>query len=652
MRHEMAYSSTRAQTKLVPIRAQTHAVTRARLSEIPCSRHQSLNASLHLPSWYDVNKYWPTLVALFLISTCLRAWAASPPLLVVMRPTGQERDGVPVLEQHPDGKPVTDALLRGFSGRLLRLFALQQEFLRQKTGRVPEPAYLALSDRQGGFPRFGFWLDDEWKPDTGWVDLHRGLSLTGRFGAMDQIFPHELVHVILHQLAGEPRTSGANQVHAVSIRTDPVIAFNEGFAEHVQILAIDDPDAAAETQALAVDEETLRRAQSAFARYARDLNARLPLVRPSQMRFLLWYSANEQVLRYHAVKANSLARVTVVPERLLAKSDKYTAYLYHSTVLAAVDAPAKPASVLLSTEGVVSHLFWRWVTDDALQRRLCDESFYAQYATTRSGVVPWENVYLKLFHALYAGKPSDTAELIRAYVREFPEDAADVQRLVRETLLGQSLPEAPEIWLANTVLQTGTSLFDQYRALPRVHTFDSNAATPFDWLTVPGVTPDTAAQLVAGAPYRTLDDLLAECEADTALRQRVTEMARAMDDVLGAEGDESLSLSTILWSYVWRLAAILAAATVAGAWVARRAGAKRWWTAALIALAASFIVVTLAWIVTCPPWYPLAAPLVLGGVPWGLWRLVRQRQWRPALAALVVWIVAMLPAVILTRAAW
>jgi hypothetical protein len=600
----------------------------------------------------DVTRLLTRLIALFFVCQCLSSVTASQPLLVVLRPTGQERDGLPVLEPHPDAKSVSDVLLRGFSGRLVRLFALEQEFLRQGTGRASEPAYLLLSDRQGGFPCCGFFLNDQKKADVGWVDLHRDSALSGQFGAMDQIFPHELLHIIVRQLVGQPRESGGNQVHAVGVRTDPVVAFGEGFAEHVQILAVDDPAAMPDTQALADDDELCFRAQEELARYARDLNAWFMPIRPSQMRFLLWFSRNEQVQRYHAVKANALARTTAVPDRLLARPDKYAAYLYYSVVPAASDAAPKPAAVMLSIEGVVSHLFWRWTTDRALQERLRDDAFYAQFGTRRADVSPEENVYIKLFYALYVGKPSDTAELVRAYVREFPDDATDVARVVRQALLEQDLPHAPEIWLANAALQTGTSLFDQYRTLPRPHTFDINAATEFDWRAVPGVTPELATRLVKGAPYQRLDDLASESDIEPALREQLTRMAQAMGALRASPEEESLSLTSILQSYLWRLAALIVVATVAGAWLARQGGVARWWAAVPIALVASVLVVALAWIVTCPAWYPLAAPVVLGGLPWAVWRLARRREWRPAVEALIVWIAATLPAMILTRAGW
>ena len=88
--------------------------------------------------------------------------AAEPrPHLVLLGPTGQTRDGLPVLTRRADAVHVGEALTRGFSGRLLRLYALEQEFLRKAAGHQPEPAYLLLSDRQGGFPEFGFYLDGE-----------------------------------------------------------------------------------------------------------------------------------------------------------------------------------------------------------------------------------------------------------------------------------------------------------------------------------------------------------------------------------------------------------------------------------------------------------------------------------------------------------
>jgi len=265
---------------------------------------------------------------------------------------------------------------------------------------------------------------------------------------------------------------------------------------------------------------------------------------------------------------------------------------------------------------------------------------------------PVENVYLKIFHALAAGKPSDTAGFLRAYIRAYPDEVDAVQAVVHDALLGQALPDAPELWLANEAMQTGTSLFDQFRALPRTHTFDANAASTFDWLTVPGVTQALAADLVRAAPYRRLDDLMTIPGLPAALRIKVREMAVAMDGVLArAQKEEaSLSLSTVVMPYLWRLAALVILASVAGGWLARRSGIHRWWTAGLIALFATLLVLGLAWVITGPAWVPYAAPVIVGGLPAALWRLFRRRPFRHAAAILGAWAMAAIPAAFLSRA--
>ena len=565
----------------------------------------------------------------------------------ILTATGATRDGLPVVRPHPDPAAVEAVLTRGFSGRLLRWYAREQEYLRRTTGRPPEPAYLVLSDRRGGFAEVGFDLDGERKPDAGWVDLHRDARLSGRFGTVDQMFPHELLHVIARQLAGEPRQSGGNQVHAAVLRTDPVTAFNEGLAEHAQIMAVDDPDAMADTAALPGRLDLLAAAEREVAGYARDLTRRWWPVQPSRLRFLLWFSSAEQVQRYHAVKANRFARLPVMPREI--RSDGFDEYLLQSVVPGSPGGEPKPASVMLATDGGVAHLFWRLVTDAALQQRYRDDAFYADFGTSRDAVEPLENVYLKMFAVLSEARPATAADAIRGWARVHPADAGDVARVAQAALLDRPVPDAPEIWLANDALMTGTSLFDQYRALPRPHTFDANAALRLDWLTVPGVGSALADRLMADAPYRNLEALLASPALSQTQRARIAAMSAAMSRIERSGPDEeTLSLSTIAGAYLWRLGTIVLIATVPGAWFARFAGVRRFRTAALVALTATTLVIALAWVVTSPAWYSVAAPVVLGGVPWAVWRLARGRTVASAARALAAWMAAATPSLLLT----
>ncbi len=168
--------------------------------------------------------------------------------LIVLRDTGQTQEGLPVVAPHPGAAKYRQVLERGFSGRLLGLDqAVQRRLFREGKGPEPAPMYLVLTRRQGGFPRQGMVLGGRVLRGVRWVDLPESEDLTGMWGAMDQIFPHELSHVTMGRLMGDPSGQIPVQTHAIGVRTSPETAFEEGFGELAQIMAVDDADADAAT---------------------------------------------------------------------------------------------------------------------------------------------------------------------------------------------------------------------------------------------------------------------------------------------------------------------------------------------------------------------------------------------------------------------
>ncbi len=571
---------------------------------------------------------------------------ARRPLLVVMTETGRAREGYPVYELHPDGERIAGALSRGFPGRWLRLYAWEQNYLARRRGTTPEPAYLLLSSTQGGFPREGFWLGGEDKRHAGYVDIHRSHPVSGRFGAIDQILPHELAHVILAQLVESDAQGPSNQVHALGVKTDPITAFNEGLAESLQIMAIDDPEADPLTRSLASDASRRELAERQIAEYARELPARLAPVSRRRITFPLWFSACEQVMRYHAVKANLFAHEAAIPAHLLETSRLHDAYLFESTQPGSPGGRLKPAAVMLSTEAVVSHLLYRWATDAAIGGRYLDEEFYAGFGTARNEVGRIENAYLKMFHAIAAGRAADTAAFVRAYEREFPEEKKDAERIVSEALGGQAIPDHPSIWLANRLFQTGTSLFDQYRRFPRVHTFDLNAATLVDLLGVPGVDRRLGETILRNAPYASTEDLARlpgmSAEVAAAFARMESEM-RALAG-LEVEGVFASGLFPLFLPYILRTLAVLFVTAAAGSvlYGLVRGGSRL--RAALSAAAASLFVLASGLVIEGVPVLslPLLAALLFG-LPAAAWQFSRKREIRPALLAVAAWAAASLP---------
>jgi DNA uptake protein ComE-like DNA-binding protein len=570
------------------------------------------------------------------------AAAQDVPLLVVLSDTGEVRDGLNVFCPHPDASRISAELLRGFPERMARLYRLEQEYLHRKAGTPIEPAYLEFSRRQGGFPGFGFWLGAEAKRGVGYVDLYEDQFRRPRFGGIDQIFPHELAHVMVQQLAGEPAQGGSTQGHAIAVRTDPVMAFTEGFAEHFQVMALDDPEADPRARALLSDPYWQAHANRDVEEYRRAMTARWAPASRARIAFMFWYSGTEQVLRYYGVRSNAFARQPAVPERLLRTTDPYAAYLLENVLPGAPTDPPKSAAQMLATEGVVSTLFWKWATCEALRSRYADEAFYARFGVARQDVPPELNVYLKLFDVLHTSRPQTAQGVIEAYTAAFPRDAADVDAVVREVLLGQALPRAPELWLANRDFHVGTRIFDQLRAAPQTHTFDLNAASVTDLVAVPGVSLELAREILRHGPYDGTADLGRVPGLSPALVQRFAAMSADIKAVRAADGGSS-SLFDLVWAFGRRALLLWGLAAAVGAVLFRRVRRCGWVRAGASALGASLAVFGVAWVIGSFR-MAAAAPLVAFAVPGLVWSL-RQRPLGPALArTALAWVLAAAPA--------
>ena len=362
------------------------------------------------------------------------------------------------------------------------------------------------------------------------------------------------------------------------------------------------------------------------------------------MTFPLWFSGNEQVLRYYAVKANLFARQAALPERLLRGPDPYSAYLLDNIAPGGPGDPAKSVARLLATEGVVAHLFWRWVTSADLQTRYVDAAFYAQFGTTAAAVPPELNVYLKLLHVIHEARPATTMDLVLAYRRAWPDEAAAVDRLVSDALLGQAPTLTPGIWLANAGFHVGTTMFDQWRAAPAVHTFDLNAASIVDLVSVGGIDLALARQIVRRLPVERIGDLRGvpgmTPDVDCRLEQMAAAMAGAAD---GSEGETTARLAPVLWAYPKRAALAWLAAAVPAMLLFRRVAGRGWKRAAFDGLAASLVTLAAGW-VTWPSLTATFATVVVFGLP-AVWTDRRRgRPWRLAGLTLACWLAAALPA--------
>jgi hypothetical protein len=517
---------------------------------------------------------------------------------------------------------------------------MAQRFARPD--RAPQPAYLVLSGHQGGFPRFGFHFDGP-QPQTAYVDLHRDGGVVGRAGAMDKIFPHELLHIIVFDLAGPAPEGHASQVHAVGVRTDRVTAFNEGFAEHGQVMAVDDPEALPETRALATDIEARDQAYRRMHEYHRALTARWSVAPKARMLFPLWFSNAEQVLRYHAVRENRFAREPNLPAALYDKP--YSAYLLEQVLPGEAHGAPKSVARMLSTEGVVSTLFSRLASSPIVQAADAPAATYARFGVDRRQLRALENGYLKIFTAIAEGG-YDAAAVIAAYGRLYPDEREAIETIVSDTLAGQRPPDAPSIWLLNDRLAAGTTLFDQYRNLPRPQTFDLNAASLADLTAVPGIDLSLARAINARAPFAKIDDVSRVPGVTAPIVGRLAMMKAAMDrpPTPGTDEEGKLSIQGILLSYIWRALMVWAGCAVTGAILYGAVRRVRWWRLALVGLGCGLVGLAAGW--TIDPGsglLALAGPILAFGLPGGGVCLWRTRSFVESGRVLAAWTLAAVP---------
>lgn len=161
-------------------------------------------------------------------------------------------DGRGLLQAAPDGarsvpvvRPLSGALAIALAHEAragTTAFVLQLDAAAQRlTGRgAPGPTYLLVSQEEGGFARRGFYLargaaERQWH-DEPYVNLVADADSIAD-GSFEEIFAHELGHVLLRRLLPRLPAGYSRVPHSSLAVTDYPTAFDEGFAIHFQGLA-------------------------------------------------------------------------------------------------------------------------------------------------------------------------------------------------------------------------------------------------------------------------------------------------------------------------------------------------------------------------------------------------------------------------------
>jgi hypothetical protein len=250
-------------------------------------------------------------------------------------------------------------------------------------------------------------------------------------------------------------------------------------------------------------------------------------------------------------------------------------------------------------------------------------------------------VYLKIFAAIAEGG-YDVAGVLTAYTRLFPDERPALERIV-QAVFGTPRSPANELWLLNAGATIGTSLFDQFRALPRPAAFDLNAASLSDLTAVDGVDLDLAERIMRSGPFTDVADVRRVHGISEPLAARFIEMRRAMlaPPAPGTASEGGLSIHAILMPYVRRAAIVWLLCAALGAALYRAVRRVSWLRAGLNGAAAAALALVVGWMAGGGVFLvSLVAPVVLFGAPGAVIRAVRSRSAAEAARVVAAWTLA------------
>jgi len=495
----------------------------------------------------------------------------------IIQATAPDGKAYPVFRPPQDSpliQHVRAVLQNSFAQQALRLDRYARNLLLHEPGgggeqRLTEPMYLLLSGEEGGFARYGFWLEDQrGGRRLVLVDLvvDEGDIATGN---LEEIFSHELGHLILKSLLGDINSGPSRKMHQSMTVTDYSTAFDEGYAEHFQPLVRD-----------ANDNAYLRELTKGAT--ATDLN-------------LLWLSRLDQQMRTDGVKRNLFIHRKALPAAALQPDpDRYQLYVDSETSVGFLSDELKNAQEMMACEGVIATLFYRFVNDDRLRNQYREAGFYQQFLASgvsrdeiKQAIPPYENVNLKLFAALRRVAAESTRarqplmiELVKAYASLFPEEAEAICRVFLQTTHGvtasqdlastferaavagrrgdiEAFPQrsgaafsllratadqiahgklalganlGPELWVLNPSFKIAPAIWERDRTLPL--TLNLNSATEAELMTLPGVDLAIARRMVAERRargfFRSLDELRVAAGLSPGLLKSLEEMSSQM----------------------------------------------------------------------------------------------------------------------------
>lgn len=258
----------------------------------------------------------------------------------------------PVVTRVVDGDLYAQLQREARDGFVATVLAIDEGAQRAAGARELRPSWLYLSAEDGGFARQGFWLQENGRQrfvDELYVDLVVDEDSVAN-GDFEEIFAHEMGHVFLRRLVPDLPPGYSRTPHASMSITDYSTAFDEGFATHFQGLA------RRLTANPKLREQELGLASKPFLGY--------------------WMSNLDRAGRIEGVRRNWFVQAQLLPP-----GDDATALARRDLSTAFDSARLRDGQQMLSSEGVVATIFYRWLVPGPDDRDAVVQRYWRLFAS-------------------------------------------------------------------------------------------------------------------------------------------------------------------------------------------------------------------------------------------------------------------------------
>lgn len=420
------------------------------------------------------------IAVIFTLANPVLAVEKDIPEIIILSTTDEQKDDFAILEESRQNQSLNALIDNSFMKKSLQIYSHAQKYAKGES----EPFYLSFKPNSGEYGKIGFYLKKDGvlldKTSSPYIELNSEelTSDPARLQSLTQIFPHEMGHILIGLTIPSMNVEkiGSLEMHNSNVITDYSTAFNEGFAEHFEIIARQDEENNDLKLGIYQDlERTSKKIEALLPRAERDFT--LPL-RMGYYRgaALLWVNRAEGLKRDRL----PINGECVFKNSYRQFSDPETTILLRNIGLKQDAAQKRTLQQALSTESVISRFFLLLYQDRA---------------------VPMLEHYGKVLGVFnnYVGKDlkPPLIQFMNGYCIEYSQEKDKILGIYRQATGYDFADEIiPEIWMISSGDHIRLAM-DQFGAMTcPLYIFNLNTCETEDLLTLYGMEHEEAQRII------------------------------------------------------------------------------------------------------------------------------------------------------------